>query len=465
MDVFFEGFFFMKKFIIISLVTLCILPLQAKEYSFEDAYKRVLATQESLAAARQEVKAAKAQQSSTRGLYLPSVGVKGSYTRIDSPIIIDLNEIRTVITTLHGIPLTALPSFEEQIQNEKFFKAQAYATLPLFTGGKIASANAAAKANYIGAQAQADMLANKLLVDLSTKYFGNLLAQKMMEVRGQFLQNAKQNAENGAKMYRAGVISKVEKMSVDVILAQAQRDYDSSVNDASIAQTLLKDILSETEEITPNSSLFVLPLESLPSLEEFQKKALSTPILNFIDSKKDLSKANENAQKADFLPTFYLFASHELYSHDLTILEPDWAIGIGFNWNLFEGGQTYNKTKAAKELTQKVEDLKAQQIKDITTGIEYYYKKMENAQKTYTALQEELSFTEAFYKARQLGFKAGTTTSLEVNMAMTQWQKSQLENLKAQYDFVTSLAAILNLSGQPELFHKYAQEGQKGVIK
>ena len=449
----------MRKLIIILLLVFCILPLQAKEYSFDDAYKRVLATQESLAAARREVKAAKEQQSSTRGLYFPTVGVKGRYTRIDNPIIIDLNEIRSVITTLHGIPLSALPSFEEQVQDKKFFKAQAYATLPIFTGGKITSANAAAKANYAGAQAQAEILANKLLVDLSTKYFGNFLAQKMLEVRGQFLQNAKQNAEDGAKMYHAGIISKVEKMAVDVILAQAQRDYDSSVNDASIAQTLLKDILSETDEIIPNSPLFVLPLERLPSLEEFQKKALSTPIFNFIDSKKDLSKANEKAQKADFLPTFYLFASHELYSHDLTILEPDWAVGIGFNWNLFEGGQTYYKTKAAEDLTQKVEDLKAQQIKDISTGIEYYYKKMQNAQKTYTALKEELSFTEAFYKARQLGFKAGTTTSLEVNMAMTQWQKSQLESLKAQYDFVTSLAAILNLSGQTELFSRYAQEG------
>ena len=448
----------MKKPIIVSLLMLCILPLQAKEYSFDEAYKRVLATQESLAAARKEVKAAKAEQSSMRGLYLPTVGVKGSYTRIDEPITIDLNAIRSVIQTFHAVPL---PSFETQVQEEKFFKAQAYATLPLFTGGKIASANAAAKANYLSAQAQADILANKLLVDLSTKYFGNLLAQKMVQVRGQFLQNAKQNAENGAKMFRAGVISKVEKMSVDVILAQAQRDYNSAVNDANIAQTLLKDILSETEEIIPNSPLFVLPLERLPSLEEFKTKALSTPILNFIDSKKALSKANENAQKADFLPTFYLFATRELYTRDLTILDPDWALGVGFTWSLFEGGQTYHKTKAAKELTQKVEDLKEQQIKDISTGIEYYYKKMENAQKTYTALQEELAFTEEFYKARQLGFKAGTTTSLEVNMAMTQWQKSQLESLKAQYDFVTSLAAILNLSGQPELFNKYAQEGQK----
>lgn len=450
----------MKRFILISILTLCILPLQAKEYSFEDAYQRVLNTQESLAAARQEVKAAQAQKNSARALHFPTIGVKGSYTRINDPINIDLNAIRTVITTLHGIPETALPSFSTQVQDNHFFKAQAYATLPLFTGGKISAANSAAEANYTGAQAQESILENKLLVDLSTKYFGNFLAEKMVEVRGQFLQNAKQIADDGAKMYRAGIISKVEKMAVDVILAQAQRDYDSSLNDARIAQTLLKNILNEEEDITPNSPLFVIPLERLPSLENFKAQALSNPVFNFIDSKRALSKANEGAQKSDFLPTFYLFATRELYTHDLTILEPDWAYGIGVTWNLFEGGKTYYNTKAAEEQTLKIEQLRAQQIKDITTAVEYYYKKMQNAQQTYEALKEELSFTEALYKARQLGFKAGTATSLEVNMAMTQWQKAQLENLKAQYDFVTSLATILNLSGQTAMFNQYAQEAK-----
>lgn len=445
----------MKKFLITLFLSVLVLPLQAKEYSFDDAYKRVLATQESLAAARQEVKAAEAQKNSARALHMPTLGVKGSYTRINEPISIDLNAIRDVIQMLHGVPL---PSFEKQVQDEIFFKAQAYATLPLFTGGKISSANAAAEANYTGAKAQEDMLTDKLLVELSTKYFGNLLAEKMVEVRGQFLQNARQNAENGAKMFRAGIISKVEKMAVDVILAQAQRDYASSVNDARISQTLLKNILNEQDDITPNSPLFVLPIDRLPSLEEFKAKALSNPVFNYIDSKKALSKANESAQKSDFMPTVYLFATRELYTKDLTILEPDWAYGVGFNWSLFEGGKSYYKTKAAEEQTLKVEQLKAQQIKDITTAIDYYYKKMQNAQQTYEALKEELSFTEAFYEARQLGFKAGTATSLEVNMAMTQWQKAQLENLKAQYNFVTSLATILNLSGQTAMFSKYAQE-------
>ena len=452
----------MKYFWKVVLVFLVgAIPVGAKEYSFTQAYERVLNTDESLAAARAEAKALQAQKSSARGLYYPSIGVKGTYTRINAPISIDLNGIRSAVQPLYPASVV-LPSFDMQVQDEHFFKAQAYATFSIYTGGKIASANAAASANYAGSVAQIDVQANNLLVELARKYFGKFLADETVSVRKLFLQNARQNAQDAAKMFHAGTISKVEKMAVDVILAQARRDYTSSLNDAQMAQTLLKSLLSQQEDIQTSSSLFVVPLEQMPTLQEFQHQALDhNPALSVLNSKANLSLANEKAQKADFFPSVYLFGQRELHTHDLTLLEPDWAYGVGVAWNLFEGGQNYHKTKAAQEETRRIEELKAQLTKDITTGIEYYYKKMQNAQETYTALQEELAFTEAFYKARQLGFKAGTATSLEVNMALSQWQKTQLDYLKAQYDFVTSLAAILNLSGQTNLFGVYAQGANK----
>ena len=451
----------MKRLLVVVCLLVLTVSLNANDYSFDEAYARTLSKHEGLRAARQEVKALHQQKSSARGLHFSTIGVSGRFTRINDPITIDLNGIRSAIQPLYPAG-TNLPSFELSVQDDKFFKAQAYATLPLYTGGKIASANDAASANLSGAAAQADVLANQLLVELATKYFGHLLAVQTVQVREQFLQNARQNASDAAKMFHAGTISKVEKMAVDVVLSQAKRDYTSSMNDADITQTLLKSLLAETQDIHPSSSLFVVPIEKLPLLTDFQNKALaSNPTLALLGSKRALSEANEKAQRAEFLPSVYLFGTRELCTHDLTLLEPDYAYGIGFAWNLFEGGQSYHKTKAAREQTRHVEELYKQQAKDITTAIAYYYEKMQNAQETYAALQDELSFTQEFYKARQLGFKAGTATSLEVNMALSQWQKTQLDNLKAQYDFVVALASLLNLSGQTALFSQYLQ----GVYK
>ncbi len=445
-----------KWFVILCL--LCAGSLSAKEYSFNQAYERALQSSDSLAAARQEEEMYRAQLSSARGLYLPQIGVKGSYTAINDPISIDLNEIRNVIQPLYPAGVT-LPPFVLKVQDEQFFQAQAYAAWTLYSGGKISSANEAAGANVEGAQAKLNMLSNNLLVELTNKYFGALLADKTVEVRGKFLQNARQNAKDGADMFRVGTIARVEKMSVDVLEAQAQRDYASSLNDAQMAQSLLKSLLKESEDVKLGSSLFVIPTDKLPSLKELQDMALQkNPSLALIESKTALSQANAKAQKSGFLPSVYLFANRELYTNDLTVLDPDYAYGVGFAWNLFEGGRTYNQSKAAEKQTQSIIDLKRQQTKDILTGLEYYYKKMQNAEQNYRALQKELAFTEEFYKTRRLGFRTGTSTSLEVNMAMTQWLKTQLDSLKAQYDFVTSLAVLLSLSGQADMFGEYAKE-------
>ena len=433
-------------------------PLPAKDYSFEQAYNRALLSSEKLASARQEAEMYRAQRNSARGLYLPQIGVKGSYTSINAPISIDLNDIRAAIQPLYP-PGVTLPPFVLDVQDDHFFQAQAYAAWPIYSGGKIAAANAAAGANMDSAQAKVNMLSDNLLVELTNKYFGALLADKMVEVRAQFLQNARQNAKDGADMFRVGTIARVEKMAVDVVLAQAERDYASSLNDAQMAQSLLQSLLSEQDGIKPSSALFVLPADKLPALEELQQTALKkNPALALLDSKTALSQANAKAQRSGFLPSVYLFANRELYTDDLTVLDPDYAYGVGFSWNLFEGGRTYNQTKAANKQTESILSLKEQQTKDILTGLEYYYKKMQNAQQNYQALQKELAFTEEFYKTRRLGFRAGTSTSLEVNMAMTQWLKTQLDSLKAQYDFVTSLAMLLNLSGQTDLFGQYARQ-------
>lgn len=448
----------MKRIKWAAVCLLCALaPAAAKEYSFQQAYERALATNDNLAAARQEVAMYQAQQQSAQGLYWPSIGVKGSFTRIHDPIAIDLNGIRSAIQPLYPAGMT-LPSFELQVQEEHFWKAQAYATLSLYTGGQISAANQAARARVGAARAKEETLLQQLLVEVTSKYFGALLAREVVSVRKQFVDNARQNATDGAKMFRAGTVAKVEQMAVDVQQAQAERDYHTAVNDAALAQTLLKSLLTETETIDTPSTLFVLPAWVVPELETFKQQALvHNPTFALLDNQTDLSRAQTRAEQAGFLPSVYLFGSRELHTHDLTLLEPDWAYGIGLAWNLFEGGQTYHQTQAAQKQTQSLLELKEQHTKDILTGLEYYYKKMENARETYQALQEEIAFTQELYRTRQLGFKAGTSTSLEVNTALSHWMKAQLDSLKAQYDFVTSLAMLLQLSGQTEQFTQYAR--------
>ncbi len=449
----------MRKILKFFIVFFLFVPfLNAAQYSFEQAYQRALTSDEELISAQKEVQRFKANKNAARGLYLPKVSVEGRYTYIDEPITIDLNPIRSAINPLYQfhIPGYTLPSFELEVQDEKFFKSQITASLPLYTGGKVSAANKASSASLDEALAKLEQRQNNILTDLTTKYFGAILAREAVKIRKEFLKNTEQNAKEAAQMYKAGTISKVEKMAIEITAAQAKRDYDTSLNDADMAQTLLKNLLSEKEEITFTSSLFMPDQNKIPSLEFFKKRALkNNTSLKIVDANIQKTKANIKAQSSEFLPTVYLFAKHELYTKDLTILEPDYAYGIGFSWNIFEGGTSYNKTKAAKLQKESIEELKQKAVQDIQTAVDYYYKKMENAAMTYKAVQKEISFSEEFYRARKLGFKAGTSTSLEVNTALTYKLKTQLDSIKAEYDYLVSLATILSLTGDTNTFESY----------
>lgn len=449
----------MRKIFKLFLAFYLITPfINAAEYSFEQAYQRALSSDEELIAAKKEVERFKATRNATRGLYLPTISVEGKYTYIDEPITIDLNPIREAINPLYQfhIPGYNLPPFEVEVQDDKFFKSQITASLPLFAGGKISAANKASSASLDEALAKLEQRQNNILTDLTTKYFGAILAKEAVKIRAEFLKNTQQNAKEANQMYKAGTISKVEKMGIEITAAQAQRDYDTSLNDADMAQTLLKNLLSEQEEISFTSSLYMPNQNKIPSLEFFKKRALeNNTSLKIVDANIQKTKANIKAQGGEFLPTIYLFAKHELYSKDLTILEPDYAYGIGFSWNIFEGGSSFNRTKAAIRQKESVEELREKAVQDIQTAIDYYYKKMQNAAMNYEAIQKEIIFSEEFYHARKIGFKAGTSTSLEVNTALTYKLKTQLDSIKAEYDFLVSLATLLSLSGDTQNFEKY----------
>lgn len=444
---------------LVWLLFLCLITgvLQAGEYTFEDALNRVLSIDENVLAAQKEVDKARSEKSAAFGLHLPKIGLKGSYTFINDPIIIDLNPIRDVMSGLHGG--ITLPDFKTRVQDDRFFKTDIYASLPVFAGGKIIAANKAAQSAVDESLAKLEAVKNNVLVEVSDKYFTALLAREVVKVRKAFLENAQELAGNSEKMFKSGMISKVEHMSANITMFQAQRDYNTSLNDMELAQTVLKNLLYVDEDIELNSKLFILNNNDFDSLNYFrQMAAANNTYLKILEAKLKLTDAAVKSESASFLPTVYLFGTKELYEKDLTLLDPKYAYGIGFEWNLFEGMSTVNKTKAAKRQRESVELAIEKQRRDINSAVDFYHKRIANAIYKYDWVQEEIIYAREVLNTRQLGFKAGTSTSLEVNVARTQLLKSELDSLQASYECVVGLANLLNVSGTVGSFTYYKQK-------
>jgi outer membrane protein TolC len=141
--------------------------LQAADLPFNQALEAMLSANESVKAAYSETEQREYEAKAAQGLYFPAITLTGRITSMDDPIYLDLNPIRDVILTLHpAVPAAAVPSFKETIQDDTFVKSQLNMIWPVFTGGRITAANAAAEAGTREANAKLRRTTETLTSDL-----------------------------------------------------------------------------------------------------------------------------------------------------------------------------------------------------------------------------------------------------------------------------------------------------------
>ena len=91
------------------------------------------------------------------------------------------------------------------------------------------------------------------------------------------------------------------------------------------------------------------------------------------------------------MPDVALIGKKYLWSKNLPLTEPDnWAVGVGLQWNIFNGFSDKNKVAQAKAQRESVEQLTAQAEKDVQTLVKKHYTEIEKQREQLQSLQESL---------------------------------------------------------------------------
>jgi outer membrane protein TolC len=171
------------------LLLACAARLPAAEpppLSFPEALAAARGGNESLLAARAEVRQREEEKKAAKGLYFPTVSFVPLYTHLNDDILLDLNPIRDVILKLHPqVPPALVPPFEDTLFKQDMLRLPLTARWPLFTGGRIRAANRAAEARTRDAEAQTRQAEEGVLRSLVRAYFGLRLALEEKAVRAE----------------------------------------------------------------------------------------------------------------------------------------------------------------------------------------------------------------------------------------------------------------------------------------
>lgn len=367
--------------------------LPAAAQDLPAAIADALATAPALAEAEADAKAAAARADRARAEGNPLLRVEGTagYGRIDNGGFFG-------ITADNVTPLAL----------------QATAEMPLYAGGRIASAIAQAKGGAAAAKAGADQARLQTIVQAVATYSDVLAARKLSARFGQLVTQLTEVERQAGLRFKAGEIP-----SSEVAQARARR----AGAQAALAQAEGRRASAENayQRLTGKAPGVLAPLPVPPAVPASLDAALDlarsgNPALKQVEQGTTVARAGVRAAKAEGLPMVGAYAEA---AHVRDQFFPDYradsvAVGVRGRWTLMAGGRVSSAVRAADADLDAAEARERQarlaldgMVIDAWTGLEIAQRALDASRLAHEAAAEAL-------RGKRLEAKVGSVPTLAV---------------------------------------------------
>ena len=434
----------MKKLLSISLLSLSLFG----DMSIQESWQRVESTNDGVKASTSDVTRAELQKSSAESMYLPSVTLTGSYTHLSEPVNIDTSDVSVALASL-PIPLP-FPS-EIDLTEQEVFLADLHLLWPLYVGGKIDAAQDIYAAKIDEQKALKEMKKDTEFLKLVKYYYGVVVSESLYKTRLEAQKALSIHYENAKKLKEQGQIAKIELLNARVKLDSANIDLSKAKHKLEIASSAL---FSLTKEITkPTSKLFVN--EEMQEEEYYKRQTQENYAgLRVLDAKASQSASLIEIKESAYKPEVVAFGNLNLYKDDSAIMStlPTWFAGVMVKIDLLQRKDRSEEIQAAQLLNDKVKYLKLEALDGLALLVEKTYKEMLSDAEEFNALSSSLSLAKENYRLREVAFKEGLSTSVELVDAQMFLLGAKTKRLNAAYNFVQKVSQLSVLSGDREMF-------------
>lgn len=428
---------------------------QTTYLTFGDAFMLGMEHNSAIVATHYAKQAAHRERQAAIGLFMPQISIKGAYIHLDKDIKIDFNPMLSSLSPIIGEGLSALGldlSYPLQRRNTAFLGGDI--VVPIFAGGKIWTANKAAKISEERIAEQSRQVRGALLVEIVERYFGVELARHGVAIRKEAVDVVQQHLHDVVMLEKEGMAVESERLYAEYRLAEAERDLQRAMLQLETARQALQTSLGTTDVIEPSTPMFLL--SQIEPLNYFRAMAeLHNPQLGEANRVRELARMNLRLQRANLFPEIVAMGGMAFCNHQLSPLVPRMAVGVGVNFKIFDGLNKEYKVSAARLQLRRIEALEQKAERDILLLIESLYNRVQSVLATVTAVERSERFAEEFLRAKRNAFREGMATATDVVDATLNLSRAKLERVQTAYEFDLALARLLEASGMADAFLSY----------
>ncbi|MDD2863237.1 MAG: TolC family protein [Methylococcales bacterium] len=410
-------------------LSLCLcLATTTQAETLDDAWTAALNANHQIKTAQANTDVSQEQLQAAQGQNLPELNVGTSYTQY--------NETPSAKTTIGG------QSAQFAMQQDGSVRAQAMASLPIYTSGKITHNINAAQATLDATQANEQVSVLDLKMQVADSYIAVLRFEDAVEVAKSHIQSLESHAKDVKNLFEQGIVAKNDLLAADVellnakqLLLQAANVYDNAK--ARYNQLLTRQLNAKVEL----SKKF--PELSKTSLENLNQNALGQrPEIAVLNQQIQSLHEQMQAMKANLMPQVALNGGYQYQQNRYQAYEGLWQANVGVDWKLFDGSTGHKGEaleKQALALQEQREELSGQillQVRSAWLDTQETQQRLDVAKQTIVQADENLKVTNDRYQQ-------GLATHTDVIQAEDLRTKTHNNLNNANYDF-----ALANLKLQ-----------------
>ncbi len=322
--------------------------------------------------------------------------------------------------------------------------------MPIFDQLETGTRIAQARIGQEQADRQKDLVEQQVRLEVIRTYFGVSLARARREVADEAVRMSEADMERIRNLFHTGMVVQSDLLAAEVQAAEFRQQRVQAAGDVVTAHAALNTVMGLPVNAPHNLSGRLADKNfELGDLDHFFRQALTNrPEYARAGATIQSAEKQVSGAKGKYLPRVDLFSTYGASGKDLmTSGGPDYAVGAGLTYNLFELGRgaKLDQARAALAMANFEQERLGNQIR--LEVVQAYQQYLSSRERLGLAARSVAQAEEALRIVRDR-YQEGLTIITEVLRAQTAYVRTRMTLLWARYEVYVGYAQLLVASGR-----------------
>jgi outer membrane protein TolC len=330
------------------------------------------------------------------------------------------------------------------IQEKNITKANVNAQMLLFSGLKVPYSVKAAKHQEMAMRLLSESEKMGVINKVLNVYDKLAVIHQSEDVLTQTELMLNEQKRYVEKAYSNGLTIDLNREKINLALQQLEvKKIEVQSN-----KQLLYARIEELTGLPEDSTRLLNPSLKVWDIAEFNGSSADRPDIKALDEAIIATNYKRKSELTDYMPKIVAVGKRELLKDDLSMLDPEWYVGVAIRWTIFDGLTAQNNVQQAK-LDRIILENKKQEAIDLSninlSRIKFDIEK--NLKLIHTA-EKQVKIAESITRLSKKQFEQGLISLNEHLYSLNDYEKAQLDYIQAIAQERSSVSEYLAASGK-----------------